>query len=133
MLEINICQKKIPRQKRVCDMLTRASMRRENHCFVSLYFVTAWKRQNKHFNSILEPYRTNISSKCHLDPFNPLIPKSDWHLISPFKIIHESNIKVMRIKEMIINWRTSWLLNKFSLPTHWEMYRELYGEHAYWS
>ena len=33
----------------------------------------------------------------------PLIPKSDQHLISPFGITHESNIKVMRIKEMIIN------------------------------
>ena len=29
--------------------------------------------------------------------------ESDQHLISPFKITHESNIKVMRIKEMIIN------------------------------
>ena len=36
--------------------------------------------------------------------FNPLIPESDKHLkISPFNIIPESNIKVMRIKEMIIN------------------------------
>ena len=33
----------------------------------------------------------------------PLIPKSDQHLISPFGITHESNIKVMRIKEVIIN------------------------------
>ena len=36
---------------------------------------------------------------------NTFIPESDWHLISPFNIIPESNIKVMRIKEMIINWR----------------------------
>ena len=48
--------------------------------------------------------------------FDPLIPQSDQHLISPFNIILESNIKVMRIKEMIINWRISWLLDKFSLP-----------------
>ena len=34
-------------------------------------------------------------------------PKSDQHLFSPFSIIPESNIKVMRIKEMIINWRNS--------------------------
>ena len=32
-----------------------------------------------------------------------LIPESDQHLISPFNITHESNIKVVRIKEMIIN------------------------------
>ena len=34
---------------------------------------------------------------------NTLIPKSDQHLISPFNIIPESNIMVIRIKEMIIN------------------------------
>ena len=32
-----------------------------------------------------------------------LIPESDQHQISLFNIIPESNIKVMRIKEMIIN------------------------------
>ena len=34
---------------------------------------------------------------------NPLIPESDQHLIFPFNITPESKIKVMRIKEMIIN------------------------------
>ena len=34
---------------------------------------------------------------------NPLIPGSDQHLISPFNITPESNIKVIRMKEMIIN------------------------------
>ena len=33
----------------------------------------------------------------------PLTPKSDWHLISPYDIFPESNIKVTRIKEMITN------------------------------
>ena len=47
-----------------------------------------------------------------------LIPESDEHLISPFNITPQSNIKVMTIKEMIINWRTSWFSNKFSLPAH---------------
>ena len=32
---------------------------------------------------------------------NLLTPKSDQHLISPYNIIPESHIKVMRIKEMI--------------------------------
>ena len=48
--------------------------------------------------------------------FNPLHPKSDKHLISPNSITPESNIKVTEIKEMITKWRSSWLLNKFSLP-----------------
>ena len=33
--------------------------------------------------------------------FNPLTPKSDWHLFSSYKITPDSNIKVMRIREMI--------------------------------
>ena len=35
--------------------------------------------------------------------FNPLTLKNDQHLISPYNITPESNIKVMRIKEVIIN------------------------------
>ena len=34
---------------------------------------------------------------------NPFTLKSDKHLISPYNIIPESHIKVMRIKEMITN------------------------------
>ena len=33
--------------------------------------------------------------------FNPLTCKSDWHLISPYHITPESNIKVRRIKMLI--------------------------------
>ena len=46
---------------------------------------------------------------------NPLIPKSDWHLIFPYNITRESNIKVTRMKEMITNKRCSWFSNKLSL------------------
>ena len=35
--------------------------------------------------------------------FNPFTPKSDQHLISPYKIYHESHNKATRIKEMITN------------------------------
>ena len=38
---------------------------------------------------------------------NTLIPESGYHLISHFNITPESHIKVMRIKEVIINRRTS--------------------------
>ena len=59
--------------------------------------------QNLNFNSL------------HCLPYFPLkvnllTPKSDEHLISPYIITPESNIKVMRIKEMI-----AYLLNKLSL------------------
>ena len=63
---------------------------------------------------------------------NPLTPKSDQHLISPYNITPESHIKVKRIKEMINKYTSFWLLNKFSLSAPWEMYREKYGEYAYW-
>ena len=47
--------------------------------------------------------------------FNTFILKSDWLLISPYSISFESNIKVMRIKEMIINLKSPWSSIKFSL------------------
>ena len=65
---------------------------------------------------------TNQSSNVQMPDFtrgggevNPFTPKSDLNLISPCNNSPESNIKVMRIKEMITNQRSSWLLNKFSL------------------
>ena len=46
---------------------------------------------------------------------NPLTPKTDKHLVSPNSITHELHIKVMKIKKMITKYRSSWLLNEFSL------------------
>ena len=37
-----------------------------------------------------------------------------------------------RIREMVTNCRSSWLLNKFSLSAAYKMHREQYGEYAYW-
>ena len=34
---------------------------------------------------------------------NPLTPESDWHLISPYNISPELNIKVTRIRELTNN------------------------------
>ena len=39
--------------------------------------------------------------------FNPVTLKRDWHLLSPYNITAESNIKVMRIKEMTSMYRGS--------------------------
>ena len=52
----------------------------------------------------VENSRLKIEYGC--SGFNPLTPMSDWHLISPYIITPESNIKVRRIKEMIIIWRS---------------------------
>ena len=41
--------------------------------------------------------------------------KSDEHPISPHSITAESNIKVMRTKELITIQDSSWLLNKYFL------------------
>ena len=38
---------------------------------------------------------------------HPLTPMSDQHLLSPHNITPESHIKVMRIREMITNLRSS--------------------------
>ena len=52
---------------------------------------------------------------------NLLTPKSDWRLLSPHSTILESNVKVMRIKEMIINLGSSWFSDKFFLSAPEEM------------
>ena len=54
-------------------------------------------------------------SKEHINPF---IPKRNWLLIYLGSITAESSTKVMRIKEMIINSRCSWLLKKILLSYH---------------
>ena len=64
---------------------------------------------------------------------DPLTPKSDSHLISPDSVTSEININVKRIKEMIANWRNSWLFDKFSLLIPREMCSGKCGEYAYWS
>ena len=40
------------------------------------------------------------------EPFNPLNPEKDQHLISPNSNMAESFVKIMRIKEMIIIQRS---------------------------
>ena len=45
----------------------------------------------------------------------PSTPKPDKHVISPNSITSELHIKVMRIKMMVTKYRSSWLLNEFSL------------------
>ena len=96
------------------------------HLFINLFFLLFFLplfSRTQSFEGWLA-LTQNVRLNCNLVLFdcfvNPLILESDQHLISPFNITHESNIKVMRIKEMIINWRTSWLLNKFSLQAHLE-------------
>ena len=38
----------------------------------------------------------------------------------------------MRMKEMVIKLKSTWLLNKFFLSAPHEMDTEQYGEYAYW-
>ena len=48
-----------------------------------------------------------IHLKANFRDFNPLAPKIDWFLNSPHGITLESNVKVMRIKEMITSLGSS--------------------------
>ena len=61
-------------------------------------FLSVEKKNEKDFST---------TRRVRIRRFNPLTPKSDWHLISPYSIIPESNIKVTRIKEMITNKKKS--------------------------
>ena len=63
---------------------------------------------------------------------SPLIPKSDWLLISHYSFTLESNIKVMRIIEIVTNFRSSRLSNNFSLSLPLEMWRDQCSEYQYY-
>ena len=64
-------------------------------------------------------------------PKNPLTHKSDWHLISPYCITPESNVKVMRIKELITYKKKLLIFRQILLISTLEMFREQYGEYGY--
>ena len=51
----------------------------------------------------------------HSASFNPFNPKSNKHLISPYRNTAESFIKVMRIKEMITTLRSFYFLTNSPL------------------
>ena len=109
-------------------------------------FPSCYKKQNKVSNiflfyflqslivKVLSLYRDIERLHAYLNKiqFNPSTTKCDYHLISPYNITPESNMKVTRIKEMISNQGSSWLLHKFSLSAPLKMYWEQYGEYAYW-
>ena len=61
-----------------------------------------------------ENYFTFVFSSFFLF-FNPLNPKSNQNLISPYNITPESQMKVLRIKLMVTREGIFWLANKFSL------------------
>ena len=71
----------------------------------------------------------SLNKPCN--SLNPFIPESDQHLISPFNITPESNIHVMRIKEMIITEEPLDCLTNSPCQHFRKMYREQYGEYAY--
>ena len=61
---------------------------------------------NDQVEKLKEDLTNEEESRCEAevgDLLNPLISKSDQHLISPKNITSESNSKVTRIKEMITN------------------------------
>ena len=42
---------------------------------------------------------------------NSLNPESDYYGISPYNITPESHVKILKIKEMITDERSFWLVN----------------------
>ena len=72
----------------------------------SLMFDNKSCSLNDQVEKLKEDLTNEEESRCEAevgDLLNPLICKSDQHLISPKNITSESNSKVTRIKEMITN------------------------------
>ena len=67
-------------------------------------FAHLWEILSATENEICIPARPFNIYYLSVEPVLTLKPlKSDYHLISPYNVTLESNIKVMRIKEMITN------------------------------
>ena len=88
----------------------------QESCGKWLTIVYLWERINKEMSWISElflitfkptsqhwSWKISKSSRKRSAKMNPLHPRSDKHLISPYNITPESHIKVMRIKKMITN------------------------------
>ena len=56
--------------------------------------------------NLISLFLVNFADEINQFIINSLTLKSYWHLISPYNITPESNIKVVRIREMITNRRT---------------------------
>ena len=68
---------------------------------IALYSPDQSNHNNQSKQRKISSWETNKNSGLfHL--LNPLTPKSDQHLISPY-ITPESNIRVMRVKQIITN------------------------------
>ena len=57
-------------------------------------------------SDLISRFLVNFADEINQFIINPLTVKSYWHLISPYNITPESNIKVVKIREMITNRRT---------------------------
>ena len=64
--------------------------------------------------------------------FNSLTHERDWHLIYPYHITPESNIKVRKIKGTLHQQKKLLIVKKISLSAPQETYRKHYGEYTYW-
>ena len=62
-----------------------------------------WKKEKGKTNNEWTPKQMYKWYENPVQYINPLTPKSDQYLISPYNITSESHINVMRIKEVITN------------------------------
>lgn len=74
----------------------------------------------------------NVKNSAYTGLYLPVNPCEWLAVIVLHGITAESNIKAMKIREMVASLRRFWLINKFSLSLPWEKYKEQYGEYVYW-
>ena len=57
--------------------------------------------------SVHSPYRNDTNKIFIPSDHDLLTPESYWLLVSPYSLTLESNVKIIRIEEMITNLRSS--------------------------
>ena len=76
-------------------------------------------------------YNYILGEKKMAESVNHLTPEGDCHLPYPYCITSEQNVKVVKTKEMIAKWRSSWMFEKFSLSILQEIKTEKCGDYTF--
>ena len=81
---------------------------------IRLQLITTDKRKTSLHDKSRRKKNRSACTTGHCDSFNPLPPRRDWHVTSPYNINTLFSKQVMRIPKLIRHKILPWLNTKFS-------------------
>ena len=102
------------------------------HIFLGWNALSFEKKRNQlQFTLVTRQNPGNLEKSACLQisrPVNPLTPRSDWHVTSPYSIYTLSINEVVRLTWLIRYKILSWLNTKFSQPIYKEICSSWWGD-----